>query len=196
MSESSKERFARLLEPVHEAATRYCLRLCTTRTDAEDLYHDAVLAAWHGLPGLRDERHFKPWLFRIVTNTFRNRERRRKWARWLSLSDDGQAGTSAPPATTTDPRGTLDARRHLERAMSPLSAEERALIVLFELERYTIAEIAEFRGAREGTIKSKLSRARAKMRKALMPRETAHDATVNSKREVGYALHPNQSASE
>lgn len=196
MSESRKQRFARLLEPVHEAATRYCLRLCTTRADAEDLYHDAVLAAWHGLPGLRDERHFKPWLFRIVTNTFRNRERRRKWARWLSLTDDGQSDSSAPPAAVTDPRGPLDARRHLEQAMRPLSAEERALIVLFELEQYTIAEIADFRGAREGTIKSKLSRARAKMRNALTRRETANDAAVNSKREVGYALHPNQAASD
>ncbi|GAB4315745.1 MAG: RNA polymerase sigma factor SigM [Candidatus Zixiibacteriota bacterium] len=196
MSESRKQRFARLLEPVHEAATRYCRRLCTTRADAEDLYHDAVLAAWHGLPGLRDERHFKPWLFRIVTNTFRNRERRRKWARWLSFSDDGQEDKPVPPAAVIDPRETLDAQRHLEQAMRPLSAEERALIVLFELEQYTIAEIAAFHGAREGTIKSKLSRARAKMRNALIRRNAANDTVMNSKREVGYALHPNQAASE
>ena len=196
MRESRKTRFAKLLEPVHEAATRFCLRLCTTRPDAEDLYHDAVLAAWHGLPGLKDERHFKPWFFRIVTNTFRNRERRRKWARWLPLSEDGPSDMPVPDAAMVDPRGTLDARRHLETAMRGLKADERALIVLFELEQYTIADIAEFYGMREGTVKSKLSRARAKMRAALMRADTPQAALVNNNQEVGYALHPNQAASE
>lgn len=197
MRESRKERFATLLEPVHEAATRYCLRLCTTREDAEDLYHDAVLAAWRGIGGLKDERLFKPWFFRIVTNVFRNRERRRKWRRWVpwpGASDDNDIEDVASHAV--DPRDTLTARRLLDRAMRVLSPEERTLIVLYEIERYTIGEIATIQQMREGTIKSKLSRARARMRQVLMD-ETGDVATVvPNHREVGYALRPNQATSE
>ncbi|MEW5702815.1 MAG: RNA polymerase sigma factor [Candidatus Zixiibacteriota bacterium] len=85
-------RFETLLEPVHQSATRFCLRLCTTRADAEDLYHDALLAAWHGLPGLKDDGRFRPWLFRIIVNTFRNRERRKRWRRWLSWEGNQESG--------------------------------------------------------------------------------------------------------
>ena len=198
MRESRKERFAALLEPVHEAATRYCLRLCTTREDAEDLYHDAVLAAWRGLSGLKDERLFKPWLFRIVTNVFRNRERRRKWRRWApwpGAGDDVDIDNAAIHAV--DPRDALTARRHLDTAMRVLSAEERTLIVLYEIERYTIGEIADIHQMREGTIKSKLSRARARMRQALMDGASGPSPAVsNHHREVGYALRPNQATSE
>lgn len=94
-------RLATLLEPVHQKATRFCLRLCTTRQDAEDLYHDAVLAAWHGLRGLMDEAQFGPWFYRIIVNAFRNRERRRKWRRWVSL-DSTDAANGAVKIRTVE----------------------------------------------------------------------------------------------
>ena len=68
MPKPDREQFERLLGPVHEAAFRFCLRLCTTRADAEDLYHDAILAAWNGLGGLKDTELFGPWFFQIVIN--------------------------------------------------------------------------------------------------------------------------------
>ncbi len=172
MELTQRARFEELLQPVHEAAIRYCRRLCTTRQDAEDLYHDAILAAWHGLPGLRNTQDgFKPWFFRIIANTFRNQLRRRHWRQlWLGKRTQDQENDSsiaASPATSIDPRGVLDARRWLDRAMAGLTADERALIVLYELEGYAIAEIARIWCTREGTIKSRLSRAREKMRETV-----------------------------
>jgi len=198
MESSRQARFESLLEPVHEAATRFCLRLCTTRQDAEDLYHDALLAAWHGLPGLKDEARFKPWLFRIIVNTFRNRARRQRWRRWLERDgravDDAQ--TEPAEAVTVDPRGSLDARRWVKRALEVLSADERSFVVLFELEQYTTAEIAQVWNLPEGTVRSRLSRARVKMRKAIEPHLAPGTPVIASQREVEYGLQPNQTATE
>ena len=194
--QDQRARFEELLQPVHEAAIRYCRRLCTARQDAEDLYHDAILTAWHGLPGLRKTQDgFKPWFFRIITNTFRNQLRRRRWRElWLGrrIGDSGVEESRA----STDPRGALEARRWLDRAMACLAADERALIVLHELEDHGIAEIARIWGVREGTIKSRLSRAREKMRQSVARSLAASEATVDAGGKVYYAMQPNQRTAE
>jgi predicted DNA-binding protein (UPF0251 family) len=69
------------------------------------------------------------------------------------------------------------------------------LIVLFEIEEYTVAELAQIENVPEGTIKSKLSRARAKMRAALERFASAGETTAVHN-EVKYALQPNPSATE
>jgi RNA polymerase sigma factor (sigma-70 family) len=196
-----RTRFEELLEPVHEAATRYCRRLCTTRQDAEDLYHDAILAAWHGLNGLRNTQDgFKPWFFRIITNTFRNQFRRRRWRKlWLGRRAEDPGGDDAfaiGPVASIDPRGALDARRWLDRAMAGLTASDRALIVLHELEGYSTTEIARIWDAREGTIKSRLSRARAKMRETISRPLAADQAATESGGKVYYAMQPRQTTAE
>lgn len=193
-------RLAALLEPIHSKATRFCLRLCTTRQDAEDLYHDAVLAAWLGLPGLKDEVQFGPWFYRIIVNAFRNRERRRRWRRWVSLdSTDAAIGDRPDPSElpVVDPRGQLEARRWLRRGLAVLSADDRALITLFELEGHTVADVAQIFQLRKGTVKSRLSRARAKMRQAIAPHLDLPPTTeALLKKESGYALQPNHATSE
>jgi RNA polymerase sigma-70 factor (ECF subfamily) len=194
--QDQRVRFEELLQPVHEAAIRYCRRLCTTRQDAEDLYHDAILTAWRGLPGLRDAQDgFKPWFFRIITNTFRNQLRRRRWRQlWLGKRT-GDLGVEES-FVSSDPRGALDARRWLDRAMAGLAADERALIVLHELEDHSIAEIALIWGVREGTIKSRLSRAREKMRQSIARSLVVGEATVDAGGKVYYAMQPNQTTSQ
>jgi len=204
-SQRDKDEFARLLEPVHGAAMRFARRLCTTREDAEDLYHDAVLGAWHGLPGLKDRGQFKPWFFRILVNSYRNRQRRARW-RAVFMPDRGGLPTDGEgeAAASTDPRGVLDARRWISRGMKALSAEDRALVILFEIEQNTIAEIAQIWKAPEGTIKSRLSRARARMRAAIMseipsPATMSRDkaaAVSRTPSEVDYELRPSQAMPE
>ena len=66
-----------------------------------------------------------------------------------------------------DPSEAYTARRWLERAMAALKPDERALIVLFELEGWSIAELAALQRRPVGTIKARLARARNKMRQAI-----------------------------
>ena len=199
MDNLQQARFQTLLEPVHEGAIRFCRRLCTTRQDAEDLYHDALVAAWEGLTGLKDDDRFKPWLFRIIANTFRNHERRRRWRGWLRRESIGNAEEQARPLSdmaAVDPRDQYDARRWLARAMGVLSARERVLIVLVELEEYAAADVAAMWDVPEGTIRSRLARARGKMRHALVPLVATKGSAVRERREVDYELRPSQAATE
>ena len=202
MPKPDREQFERLLGPVHEAAFRFCLRLCATRADAEDLYHDAILAAWNGLSGLKDAERFGPWFFQIVINSFRNRSRRQRWSKipswgrqWLPWTNDDEQLINAP-SLSVDPRGRLDARRWLAVGLDALSADDRSLIVLFELEEHSVAELARIWKCPEGTIKSRLARARTKMRDAIMQKRTGSKIEPVRKSEVDYGLHPNPQASE
>ena len=113
MDRSERERFAKLLEPVHDAAVRYSVRLCASRQDAHDLYHDALVAAWHGLSGLTNPDKFKPWLFRIITNTFKNKLRRRRFFQWFVRESAGDFRSEHGH----DPRRALAARRLVEQAI-------------------------------------------------------------------------------
>jgi RNA polymerase sigma-70 factor (ECF subfamily) len=66
-----------------------------------------------------------------------------------------------------DPSDSLDVGRWLERALMVLSPDDKALVTLFELEGWSIGELARMHGIPEGTVKSRLSRARTKMRKGI-----------------------------
>jgi DNA-directed RNA polymerase specialized sigma24 family protein len=77
-----------------------------------------------------------------------------------------------------------------------LSADDRSLIVLFELEEHSVAELARIWNCPEGTIKSRLARARTKMRDAIMLKRAASVPETTRKSEVDYGLHPNPQASE
>lgn len=202
MSKPDRDQFERLLGPVHEAAFRFCLRLCTTRADAEDLYHDAILAAWRGLGGLRDESRFGPWFFQIIVNAFRNRTRRQRWSKlpsrgrqWLPWKDDDEP-TLPAREISVDPRGRLDARRWLSVGMSALTADDRSLVTLFELEGHTVAELARIWNCPEGTIKSRLARARSRMRDAIMQQRAVAPQAAERRSEVDYGLHPNPQPTE
>lgn len=80
----------------------------------------------------------------------------------MKLEDSG-----ATESLICNPSDSYDARRWLERAFRILTPAERALIVLFEIEGWSIGELSEIFGKPEGTIKSKLSRSRKKMREEI-----------------------------
>lgn len=80
----------------------------------------------------------------------------------MRLEDSG-----ATESLIYNPSDSYNARRWLERAFRILTPAERALIALFEIEGWSIGEISEIFGKPEGTIKSKLSRSRKKMREEI-----------------------------
>ncbi|HOD66966.1 MAG TPA: RNA polymerase sigma factor [candidate division Zixibacteria bacterium] len=179
------ERFWQLLEPEHAKAQRFCRRLTGSIDDGDDLYQDGLLAALRRFDSLRDPGAFRAWLYRILVNRYRNRHRWRRRQRTEALDDEVMTG----PAH--DPAGELAARRWLDRALAALRPEERALVVLFELEGWTITELAANLGRPEGTIKARLARARRKMRRRIqtyLPPKTTNPLPGKA----GYALSQDQ----
>lgn len=151
------------LEPLHESAILFCRRLAGNREEGDDLYQEALLTAIGKILTLRDPERFKPWLYRILVNSYKNRLRRPWSRRRATVSYDLLTSRK-----TDDPTERYTARRWLEQAFRVLRPEDKALIVLFEIDGWTITELAELEDKPEGTIKARLSRARRKMRRAVL----------------------------
>ena len=157
-----KDKFWKLLEPVHPAAEAFCRKLADNREAGDDLYQDGLLQAMKNFDSLRDYKAFKPWLYSILINRFKN-SRRGFWNRFRTTLAENVFSASK----YEDPQRRLDYRRWLRHAMEALSAEDRALILLFELQGLSVVELSEIFNKPSGTIKARLSRSRAKMRKRL-----------------------------
>ncbi|MCP4684060.1 MAG: RNA polymerase sigma factor [bacterium] len=169
-----KNLFWKLAEPEHLRARAYCRKLIGNREDGDDLYQDSLVTALSRFDSLRDHNAFRAWLYRIVINTFKNRLRQPWYRRLLPLTleiEDRFGGE--------DPAEGHAAKRTLRRAFRAVTPSERALVTLFELEGWSIAELAALYGARDGAIKVRLSRIRRKMREALIKLDSG--STVNQK---------------
>ncbi|MBI4347785.1 MAG: sigma-70 family RNA polymerase sigma factor [Elusimicrobia bacterium] len=162
---------AELLERHSGLVYNLALRLVGTPQDAEDLAQDSLLRALKALPRFRGECQVSTWLYRITVNTWKNRvrsEKRRGFWRTVSLgffSEDEDEPAEAerlaadePPLDAELERG--DKAAAVTRALRELEAESRAVVVLRDIEGQSYEEIAVSLGIPEGTVKSRLSRAR------------------------------------
>lgn len=150
--------FAALARRHQDRIFRFLLRLTGSRDDALDLAQEAYLRAWQALPRWRPEAKFATWLFGIARNAAVDVLRRR-----------GTVETVAPeqlperPDTAAGPFARLEATerlRLLERALAALSPEHREILLLRETEEMAYEDIATALGVSEGTVKSRLARAR------------------------------------
>lgn len=127
--------------------------------DAADALQDAMLKAHRRAPAFRYDAAVSSWLYRIVVNACLDRLRRNKTRVTESLSDElGHMG---------DPAARVDTAIVVERALMRLPVEQRAAVVAVDMQGYSVAETARMLGVPEGTVKSRCSRARAKLAEAL-----------------------------
>jgi len=163
--------FDTLLRPHLDRLYRLSFRLAGSKADAEDLFQDVLLKAFSRLDDLLDVREPGAWLCRVMYNHFIDNRRRFARARLISVEESqlpGQSLESLP--------GDLDPQRdaerlnnimQLDRAFATLSDAHRLVVLLHDVEGYKLAEIHEITGDPVGTIKSRLHRARARLRQAL-----------------------------
>ena len=145
---------------------RLCLRVLKDELEAEDMTQETFLRACKAMPLFRADSVLSTWLFKIALNVCRNRLeylRRRRGSRHRLISelegDHWQLGHAT--SETPEQRSTRDeAQRHLELTYQGLSADHRLLLGLRDGEGLSYQEISEVTGWPEGTIKSKLHRAR------------------------------------
>jgi len=174
MMKEKNDRFWELVEPEHLRARGFCRKLMGNRDDGDDLYQDALVNALTGFSKLGNKAAFRPWLYRIVVNSFKNRVRREGLLRPSRLTPEIEMSVGC-----ADPDPVYAARRRLERAFRGLTADERALVTLFELEGWSVAELAAMFGKRKGNIKVRLSRARKKMHRTLLDSLSSSTDEIN-----------------
>ena len=158
------ERLLALLRPVHDRALITARRLCRSRADGDDLYQDALLRAFEKLDTLRDPSKFAAWFYATLLNAHRSQSRRHFWKRFLALEDlphfDVPVGEDGRSWS-----GEREQAARAAQALATLAAPEREAVVLFELESYSIEEIARMQHASVPAVKSRLSRGRLKLRR-------------------------------
>lgn len=144
----------------HQAALhRHLVRMVGSHDDALDLTQEAFVRAWQALPQWEPGAQFRTWLFRIGSNAALDLLRRRKTVDFVPLDDAFEAAdTAAGPARLAE--GAQEMRR-LEAALARLTPEHREVVLLREIEGMSYEEIGRVLDITEGTVKSRLARARA-----------------------------------
>ncbi len=155
--------FGILVERYAAQARRVARAVLQDPDDADDAAQDAFLAALTKLDRYDRHRPFGPWLLRIVANAATDRRRRRAVRRTEPL-DPGLTGGGRQPDAEAE-RRALGAR--LIAALADLPERRRLAVVLFDVEGYAHAEIAEILGVPEGTVRSEVFHARRRLRELL-----------------------------
>ncbi len=162
------------------------LRTTGHREDAADALQEAMISAYSRLAEFRGDAMVTTWLHRIVVNASLDRLRRNKVRAAQPLPDDLEeyVGRGAVVADTSDPHDPeLEAVRSDQRsavlaALSALPPDQRAALVLVDMEGYPVEEVARMLGCPTGTVKSRCARGRQRL--ATILRETGVTGTAEA----------------
>lgn len=146
--------FAELVHACNQTLYAAAKAILRNDQDAQDCVQEAILKGWSKLPRLRDGNYFSTWLTRITINTAISMARKRKPSVPLLMELPAKGGPS-------------EERLDIRRAIESLDQKTRICTVLFYFEDMSTAQIAKAAGMREGTVRSRLFRARERLRKVL-----------------------------
>ncbi|MBZ0113589.1 MAG: sigma-70 family RNA polymerase sigma factor, partial [Thermoanaerobaculia bacterium] len=146
----------------------YLVRLTGDVERAEDLAQESFLRLYRAVSSYRPQGYLSAYLFRIATNLVRSEERRRMRWRVLEPIFRSTEGRRSVPEAQSELLGS-ELQRRLREAITTLPVTYRLPLVLFEMEDWTYAEIARVLGCREGTVKSRLFRARRRLKEEMTP---------------------------
>jgi len=167
--------FEQLALEIERPLYRHAARMLG-QDDAEDAVQDALLSAWKSLASF-EGTSFRAWMFRIVTNRALDRLRSRKRHPELPLDpptdDDDTSAWAEPPAPgpeLADLAAGREALAVVEQALATLPAEQRAALLLRDVEGFAYEEIATITSTEIGTVKSRIHRGRLAVRNVLVSR--------------------------
>jgi RNA polymerase sigma-70 factor (ECF subfamily) len=135
------------------------LRTMREPEEAADALQDALISAYKAAGSFRGDSAVTTWLHRIVVNACLDRMRRRQVRATVPLPEEG----AGEPAETRDRVAERDTAMVVEEALGRLPAEQRAAIVLVDIQGYSVADTAAMLNVAEGTVKSRCARGRARL---------------------------------
>ena len=165
--------FGRLVEQNQSKIYSLCYRMTGNPEDAADLTQEAFLNAWRGLSGFGGQSAFSTWLYRLASNAcidFLRREKRRG-SLSMTLEDEDEDRQADLPDQRWSPERELErkeVRQALQAGLSALSPEHRQVLLLREAEGLSYQEIAQVLDLEEGTVKSRIARARMALKEFLV----------------------------
>lgn len=170
--QGDQEAFERLVRAYEKRVFALTLRMCGNAEDAAEAAQEAFLAVWQGLKFFRGEASFFTWLYRLASNAcvdLLRREGRHRAAAGPSLNDEELDLAAADPAPTPQEAAErAELRQQIEAGLQQLSLEYRQVLVLREMHQLSYEEIGQTLNLDPGTVKSRISRGRKRLRKILL----------------------------
>lgn len=163
------DQFEKLLRPHLQQMYRLAYRFTGQQADAEDLVQDLVIKLYPRLHEMQKIEQLRPWLARVLYRLFvdRLRSKQRSPLHLVGEDDailDDQDDNTPGPAEATE---TNQLQHRLQQALELLNEDQRALVILHDIEGYTLNEIHLMHDVSIGTLKSRLNRARTRLRELL-----------------------------
>jgi len=150
----------------------YAYRLTGNEPDARDLTQEAFIRVFRAWRSFQPGTSFLSWIYRIVTNLHRDELRKRKGVFLQELPDDNMPHELPKDVGQHDPIAAMHERQlssDIEQALRALTPDQRAVVLLADVEERSYQEIADIMACSIGTVRSRLHRARLQLRK-LIPR--------------------------
>ena len=184
-----QDAFAELVRLYEKKVFALTTRMCKNPDDAAEAAQDAFLAAWQGLPSFRGDSAFSTWLYRLASNAcidLLRREGRHRDAAGPSFNDDDHPvdipDTAATPQELSERKAL---REEIEAGLAALSPEHRQVLILREIHQLAYDEIAKILQLDQGTVKSRINRARKHLRNFLLQRGNFSDFASSKSPEEG-----------
>jgi len=180
LKDRDERAFTELIELQGDRVFNVCFRLLGNREEAEDMAQEVFINAFKYIDSFAGDSKLSTWLYIIAKNVSKNRIKRLVVRHDRSKAEfDEQIGRNAAAAAVTAPSQPkrpdehvegLELEKIMQQAIAELDEDHRILIVLRDIEELSYEEIAAITELAEGTIKSRLHRARLALRKMMMKR--------------------------
>ena len=158
--------FGELVEHYRDNVYRLAYRMCGNPHDAEEAAQEAFVAAWRALPNFRGDARFSTWLYRLTTNAAIDLLRREKRHHGASQEEIPELADTADSPQQQMERS--EEQEAVQRGLSAISEEYREILLLRYMQELDYAEIGALLHLPAGTVKSRLNRAKAALKAALL----------------------------
>lgn len=159
------EAFEQLITPLEQLIWRICWHYTGNRESAEDCGQETMIRIWRSLDSYRGDCALESWVYRIAANCCLDAMRKAKRDRSQSIEPLREAGFDPPdPEPGTEEKViAADRRQRLREGIAQLPEDQREALVMTQLERVSYEDAAARLGVSEGTVKSRVNRAKAKL---------------------------------
>lgn len=164
------EAYEQLIMPLEQKVYSLCYRITNNREDAFDCAQEVLLRTYRSLGDYQFKAAFSTWIYRIATNVCLDAIRRRKTRPFVSLeslTDKGFPLSSAHLGNPYDELVRRDTNQALKACIAKLPLDSRTALILRDVQGLTYEEVAQILKLNMGTVKSRISRARERLRKLM-----------------------------
>lgn len=173
-----EDAFCELVNMYQHKVFNIIFRILGDRHEAEDVAQEVFITVFKHIDQFRGESQFSTWLYRIATNHARNRIKylsRRAQKQHQDIDDTPESSMLDNPINPANQRPDRQAQAHqleliIQEGLAELHSEHREIIVLRDIENLSYQEIAQITGLAEGTVKSRLFRARVALKQYIQTR--------------------------